>query len=218
MNYVFKDALFDFFETKDGKVFLDRILRVIDNYPKDNLDAMMNIISGHDIERAITRLAKGPSLGDRFWAASNDRLDDVLYEEGKNKLKLMSSIQYFLPGNPCLYYGDEAGVYGYKDPFNRKTYPWNNPDNDLINFYKTIGNIRKEEKYLKDAKFIPILFNEGICLFERKSLNTKESLYVGVNLSDEEYNLNFLNTNDILYSNTTNDKKLTKNKALILKK
>ena len=58
MNYVYKDALFWYFEHKDAEGLLDAILRTIENYPKDNLDAMMNMISGHYIERAITRLAK----------------------------------------------------------------------------------------------------------------------------------------------------------------
>ncbi len=219
MNYVFKDALFEFFETKNSEVLLDKILRIVENYPKENLDALMNIISSHDIERALTRLAKGPCDNkDRFWQASNDYLDPSTYEYGKSQLKLLSTMQYFLPGNPCLYYGDEAGVYGFKDPFNRKTYPWGREDTDLIEFYKTIGNIRREEAYLKDARFVPILFNNSTCVFARESLDKKDSLFVGVNLSKNTLDLDFLKPNKILYSMDDNDTKLAPNKALVLKK
>lgn len=218
MNYVFKDALFHFFETKDAENFLDTILRIIENYPKDNLDAMMNIISGHDIERALTRLIKEPISGrNRYWQAENDYMDENSYHNGKHLLKLLSVLQYFLPGNPCLYYGDEAGVYGYADPFNRKTYPWKKEDQDLIAFYKMLGNIKTSSPYLGEALFVPILFHEGICVFSRKSLNSMEQIYVGVNLSDHAIDLHFLGAKNVLYSSMgTNEMNLLPYQAIIL--
>lgn len=96
MNYVYKDALFAFFESKNAEALLETIFRTVENYPKGNLDAMMNMISGHDIERAITRLAKGGANGrDRYWQAANDYLNPGEYEYGKHLLKQMSVLQYF---------------------------------------------------------------------------------------------------------------------------
>lgn len=219
MNYVYKDALFWYFEHKDAEGLLDAILRTIENYPKDNLDAMMNMISGHDIERAITRLAKGPANGtDRFWQADHDYMDPQTYERGKDLLKKMAVIQYFLPGNPCLYYGDEAGVYGYKDPHNRKTYPWGREDVDLINFFRQLGQIRNDSKFLKDARFVPIIFHGGLCTFARESLESDEKLLVGVNLSDKPFDLGFTDSQEILYtSGPQKVKKLVPNSSIILK-
>lgn len=219
MNYVFKDALFEFFRTKDAEVFLDKILRIIENYPKDNLDAMMNIISSHDVERAITVLSKEPVNGrDRYWQAEHDYMDEETYEKGKEDLKLMSVIQYFLPGNPCLYYGDEAGVYGYKDPFNRKTYPWGKEDEELIEFYQDLGKVRNEHPFLSDANFEPIIFNGGTCVFSRNSLDSKEQIIVGVNLSDNTYDLGRLKPKEVLYSTGEENFELSPHKALVLKK
>ena len=45
---------------------------------------------------------------------------------------------------PCLYYGDEAGAYGYEDPLNRGTYPWGREDLDLVRHYQTLGEIRRK--------------------------------------------------------------------------
>ena len=219
MNYVYKDALFAFFESKNAEALLETIFRTIENYPKDNLDAMMNMISGHDIERAITRLAKGGANGrDRYWQAANDHLSPEEYEYGKHLLKQMSVLQYFLPGNPCLYYGDEAGVYGFKDPFNRKTYPWGKEDMDLITFYQKLGQIRKAHPFLADAKFVPVMFHGGICVFMRESLDSSQKLYVGVNLSDNTFSMDFVEGDNVLYtSEPAKVKKLVPKGSIILK-
>ena len=52
-------------------------------------------------------------------------------------------LQYTLPGSPSLYYGDEAGVEGYKDPFNRRTYPWGREDRELLAHFRQLGQLRK---------------------------------------------------------------------------
>ena len=217
MNYVYKDALFAFFETQNAEVLLEVVFRTIENYPKDNLDAMMNMISGHDIERALTRLAKGGANGqDRYWQAANDYLNEGEYAYGKHLLKQMSVLQYFLPGNPCLYYGDEAGVYGYKDPHNRKTFPWGKEDTELTEFYKMLGAIRKNHPFLADAKFVPVLFHGGICVFFRESLDQKQRLYVGVNLSDKTFDMSFVDEGSVLYSSDTESSKVLVPKGSII--
>ena len=209
MNYVYKDALFEFFESRRAEYLLETIFRTIENYPKDNLDAMMDMISGHDIERALTRLAKGGANGqDRYWQAANDYLSDEEYARGVHLLKQMSILQYFLPGNPCLYYGDEAGVYGYKDPHNRKTYPWGREDSNLVEFYKMLGRIRKEHTFLKDARFVPVMFHGGICVFLREDEKTHQRLYVGVNLSDTVFDMSFVEGNNVLYSSRPEEEKM----------
>ncbi len=222
MNYVYKDALFTYMERKDAESLLDVILRTIDNYPKEHLHAMMNMISGHDIERAITRLAKGSAYGDRYWQAQNDTLSDYEYQKGKLLLKKMALIQYFLPGNPCLYYGDEAGVYGYKDPFNRKTYPWGREDKELVEYFKLLGQIRKDNPFLKDADFIPVLFHGGICVFERRATDSDEKLLVGVNISDKPVDLGIKDHAEVLLSgegelDPAKKKILVPNSSMLLK-
>ena len=61
-------------------------------------------------------------------------------------MKVASTLQYVLPGVPCLYYGEEACAYGYEDPLNRGTYPWGREDLDLVKHYQTLGALRDEYK------------------------------------------------------------------------
>jgi glycosidase len=68
---------------------------------------------------------------------------------------LASFLQYTLPGSPSLYYADEAGMEGCKDPFNRRTYPWGREDRDLLTHFKQLGQLRKncEALRLGDIQF-----------------------------------------------------------------
>ena len=69
------------------------------------------------------------------------------------KLKLAYTILATVPGIPCIYYGDEAGMEGYRDPFNRKPYPWGKEEHTLIEFYKKIGEIRLSSSAYKEGNF-----------------------------------------------------------------
>jgi glycosidase len=60
-------------------------------------------------------------------------------------LKLAYAIVSTVPGIPCIYYGDEAGMEGYRDPFNRLPYPWGREEYELVDFYKKVGKIRTKE-------------------------------------------------------------------------
>ena len=62
----------------------------------------------------------------------------------KRRLKLAAVLQYTLPGNPMIYYGDERGMEGYEDPTNRKTVDWKYRDEDIFALYKKLGRIRKK--------------------------------------------------------------------------
>ena len=67
----------------------------------------------------------------------------------KTRLLMASFLQYMLPGAPSLYYADEAGMEGYKDPFNRRTYPWNKEDPQLLRHFRYLGRLRKEHACLR---------------------------------------------------------------------
>ena len=78
---------------------------------------------------------------DRPWQATHHYLSLDKYARGQVLLKLASTLQYFLPGIPCLYYGDEAGLSGYADPFNRCCYPWGYENQELIAFFSELGKL-----------------------------------------------------------------------------
>ena len=72
-----------------------------------------------------------------------------------------------LPGIPAIFYGDEAGLEGYHDPFNRLPYPWGREDNNLIDFYRRIGSIRRDNDIYKEGDFKLIHLDSDTLIFER---------------------------------------------------
>lgn len=182
MNYVFRNAILDFCKGQNAHYTMDAIMSVIENYPRPVLRVLMNSLSTHDTERAITVLAGEPLNGrDRQWQAQQ-RLSAEQRERGKKLLKLAVAMQYTLPGFPCVYYGDEAGMEGYRDPFNRCCYPWGREDNELIDWHRELGNLRKSCSALWDGDFINVYAEDRRIAYIRHDSNT--ALYCTFNAGD----------------------------------
>ena len=137
MNYPFREAILNY--VKGGSVFDFKIqvMSILENYPKPAIDVLMNFVSTHDTERAINNLGGETCVGKSKDWMSERRLTEEEYNLGKARLKCAMVLQFFLPGVPCIYYGDESGMQGYKDPFNRQCYNWGSEDKELIKFTKT---------------------------------------------------------------------------------
>ena len=184
MNYPFKECILNYIKYADPKSFADGIMTITEHYPKPCVDILMNFISTHDTERAITRLAgKDIGFNDRSWQAANC-LSPQEYVYGIALLKCAMVLQFFLPGIPCIYYGDEAGQEGYKDPFNRRTYPWGNEDKNLIRFTCELGQIRQKCRGALargDIRFIDV--TGDYCIFRREDKKTGEAAVVYLNKS-----------------------------------
>lgn len=207
-NYVFRNAILDFLKGTDSKKIMDSIMQIVENYPRPVLGVMMNILSTHDTSRALTVLAGEPlNNRDRHWQA-NTKLTAEQYSRGIKLLKLAVAMQYTLPGIPCVYYGDEAGVEGYHDPFNRTTYPWGRENGELISWHKQLGNLRKECKALWDGDMIPASANGRYISYIRRNGNI--SLYCGFNSGFHSISLDFplgyQNGKPILGTQTENGK------------
>ena len=119
-----------------------KVCWLLDHYPEPVIHTLMNSLSTHDTVRAITCLGVDhPVPSDQ---QGDYGLSPKEYERGKKLFQMASMLQYTLPGFPCLYYGDEAGLDGFADPWNRRCYPWGREDEALIGFFRQLGNIRKE--------------------------------------------------------------------------
>ncbi|NLK73534.1 MAG: glycoside hydrolase family 13 protein [Clostridiales bacterium] len=146
MNYPFRSALIDFaMGHADGEHTYKKFMSLYENYPKDIFYSSINLVSSHDTERISTILG-GAQHADELTAEEREkyRLSDSERELAIKRLKLISLIQMTFPGVPCIYYGDEAGMEGYADPYNRGPYPWGREDKDLLDWFKKIIKLRKE--------------------------------------------------------------------------
>ena len=189
MNYPFRNCVLDYVRDGKGRQFLTTVNSIVENYPLPALNCAMNPLSTHDTERALTMLVCEPSNGrDRLWQAEHHYLSGDAYWQGINSLKLAATLQYFLPGIPSLYYGDEAGLSGYRDPFNRCCYPWGVENAELVAWFKQLGQLRKSAKFLKDCQFTPLCVNDDICSYIRH-LDEDHQLLVAINRSHKSHYL-----------------------------
>ena len=206
MNYPFREAIINFLKGGDVKHFIDSIMTIVENYPKPTVNTLMNFVSTHDIERAINRLGGENCDGkSKDWQAER-YLTAEEYEKGKNLLKAAFALMYFLPGVPSMYYGDEAGLQGYKDPFNRRCYPWGNEDKELIEYVKNLGKIRKIIPNLKEGRTYFVLndrhiVDDRVAAFTRQG-DTLDYIFF-INRSGDEVKISNMNFHLDRFTNLT---------------
>ena len=137
MNYPLRSILLDYINyTISAGEAGNRFMSLAENYPRENFYAALNLIGSHDRERVMTMMA-----------AEKDKQSAV------SKVKVLSALQYALPGVPCIYYGDEAGLTGNADPENRSAFPWGEENQDLEYHYRMLGLIYDEHPVLKNGSF-----------------------------------------------------------------
>ncbi len=188
MNYPFANAIIDFVKNGGGEALSETVHTVLENYPKCSVDTLMNHLGTHDTARILTMLGSSDGfIGDRTWQ-SQRILNSKEYECGIKRLKAAAVIQYTLPGVPSLFYGDEAGVQGYGDPFCRATYPWGKENAELLQFYKALGTVRKECKAFVDGSFYTVYTdNDAICYIRE---NKQGKALIAVNRGDTQLKIN----------------------------
>ena len=184
MNYPFSNAVLGFLRRGNASAFFYVIEDILENYPPQVVRLLMNHIGTHDTERALTLLAGDtPNDSGRDWQAAH-QLTAPQRERGLRLMRLASALQYCLPGVPCVYYGDEAGVEGYRDPFNRSCYPWGNEDKGLLLWYRKLGQLRRICPALREGSFLPVMADEEVVCFERHEGDA--ALLCAVNRTEEE--------------------------------
>jgi len=142
---------------------MEIILGILENYPPQVVRLLMNHIGTHDTERALTMLAGEPLDGrGREWQSAA-HLTRERRRRGLRLMRLASLMQFTLPGVPCIYYGDEAGMEGYRDPFNRACYPWGQEEKELVEWYRLLGRLRRNCSALREGDFLPFLA-DGSCM------------------------------------------------------
>ena len=150
MNYPFRTALVDYLLGGGAEHFRNSMETLRENYPEFAWHSAMNTLGTHDTMRILTLLGeKSEQRGQsRDWRA-HARLNDHDRAHGKARLALGAMVLFAFPGAPTVYYGDEAGMEGFEDPFNRRTFPWGHEDQELVRLFTALGAARKTRKALR---------------------------------------------------------------------
>jgi len=154
MNYPVRNAILGFLLGGKGDWLQDVVETQRQNYPRWAFYSGMNSLGTHDTLRILTLLGEeNDRRGDtsRDWR-SQYRLCPEKRTLAVKRLKLGSLLLYALPGSPTLYYGDEAGMEGFEDPFNRRTFPWGEEDRELLSWFTALGKARKELSPLRKGE------------------------------------------------------------------
>ena len=100
---------------------------------------------------------------------------------------MASAIQFTVFGVPSVYYGDEAGMEGYRDPFCRLPFPWGREDKELAAHYAALGAMRKNHACFKAGDFRFLDCTEHAFLFTRADEKTGDVVFTAANMGTEPY-------------------------------
>ncbi|MGI6752656.1 MAG: glycoside hydrolase family 13 protein [Anaerovoracaceae bacterium] len=165
MNYPLKDSIIQFVTgLKDAPGLGEDIERLWNNYPKTVFDGLMNILGTHDTPRIRSVLSKG-----------------VSQQIGRQRLYLAMLPWALMPGIPCVYYGDENGMEGGRDPENRRCFQPSLRDNEIFTHYKRLLNFRGRIEEIQNMDFEPAMAKGSFYAFKRVNREDGSLLLVAMN-------------------------------------
>lgn len=170
MGYTFRDAVLGYISGASSAQDMNaRLESYRENYPPEAYYCIMNLISSHDVPRAITVARGAPDPGDREKQRTLF-LDEAAWKKGLALMRIALIIQMGYIGSPCIYYGDEIGMQGYRDPFNRRTYPWDRLEasqKEHLDFYREATGLRRQYPVLRTGAYRTLFAKNNVYIFER---------------------------------------------------
>lgn len=160
MNYIFRNAVLDYAAGKSGKAMAANLELMREAYPPQAFSALMNLLSTHDQPRALHHFGEDQDLA-----------------LAKQRLRLAVFFQMTYPGSPTIYYGDEVGLGGGDDPYNRAPYPWadegGRPDEALLADFKRLTKLRHDLPVLRHGTLsAPLHVDEHVVVLARQDGKT----------------------------------------------
>ena len=168
MNYPFRTAALAWLLGGDAGAFRESMEEIREHYPSPAFYSAMNFLGTHDTPRILTLLG-GEPVPESKEARAEARLSTASYRLARQRLMLGALLLYAFPGSPTVYYGDEAGMQGYEDPLNRRTYPWGQEDESLPAWYRRLGQLRRERLSLQVGKIRYLYAAGGGLVLERRA-------------------------------------------------
>ena len=151
MNYPFRNALIAYLLGGDADEFRETLEAIRENYPPNAFSSLMNFLGTHDTPRILTVLGAS-HVPDSKEERASYRLSPEERQLGLARLRLAALVLFTFPGAPTVYYGDEAGMEGWEDPFNRACYPWGREDTELKAWFARLAHLRLDRPALQSGQ------------------------------------------------------------------
>ena len=165
----------------NGEVFHNTMQYQLSRMQNQSILVAMNELSNHDHSRFMTRTnGMAGRIAIAGAEAANENVKKAIFKQGV-------VMQMTLPGAPTLYYGDEAGVCGWTDPDNRRTYPWGKEDFELIEFYRDMIFIHNHCDELKKGSYKQLDWGNNYLSYGR--FDALNGTVTAINTSDHEINV-----------------------------
>ena len=162
-NYPLREGIISFVTGGGTDALCGAFDIMLTHYPKGAADTLMNVLGTHDTERILTVI-------------KNIKL-----------LKAAAALQFSAPGVPCVYYGDEAGAEGGRDPFCRGCFPWGKENREILAFYKKLGAIRKKHGVFKTGGTEILYAQKDVFIIRRFQETGRGEIITAVNIGDKDF-------------------------------
>lgn len=184
MNYRFREPTVEFLNgRRDAYWYAETQNGLLEDYPKPFMDACLNLLGSHDTERIRTALCGIPDA--RTLTREQQlahRPDASTLARASKRLLLGYALMAVLPGVPCIYYGDEAGMTGMSDPLNRGTFPWGCEDAALTDEVRALMRLHREsDAILSGGTRIAAVGRQTVCVIRESE---RETLILLANAAD----------------------------------
>jgi cyclomaltodextrinase / maltogenic alpha-amylase / neopullulanase len=161
MNYPVQRALMAYV---NGQIttseFAGKVESLLTTYPRENVYAMYNLLGSHDVERILTQ-----------------------FGYNADKVRLAMLFQFAYPGAPAIYYGDEVGVTGGRDPDCRRAFPWDESqwNTGLRAWAQKLITVRKSSQALRRGEYTPLVSEEGSTAYAFARTTAEECVVIALN-------------------------------------
>lgn len=186
MNYPLRDAVIDFILSRDSSKLTSTARTIYTHYPPEVGRMLMNFLGTHDTERILSILADVGIQNLSNADLAGYHLPADARKKAVQRLKIAWALLAAFPGLPCIYYGDETGMEGGRDPFNRMPLPKTAPEPELLDYYRGIGRLRITSQAFDkgELEFIPTHDVRQLLLVRSCQ---EETIAVAVNLTEREW-------------------------------
>ncbi len=216
-DYPVRNAIVDFVKYGNASFFVSTVSTLYRHYPPHKLASLVNYLGSHDTERITTVLGGVPETELSYAELATHKMSSEARDNTKELLKQAYLLLAAVPGVPCIFYGDEIAMEGYRDPFNRRTFPTSGFEDEYSKFFAKVNKLRQSEPLFTAEEME--LSEESCGVVKLVRTDGKKSLLVFANMSGSDYEAKLqTKCRDILNNVEYTDKVMIPAKKVIILK